>query len=245
MTLRNAAIPGPLALVGAGEFLPSMEPIDRHLLAAVNGVSPPRVLVLPTASAPEGPEVFWRWGNMGIDHFRRLGVHVEVLPVTDRSSAHDDARVQAVRTASFIYFSGGQPRYLLETLKDTPLWSAIHAAWRGGAALAGCSAGAMVLGDAIRPFRSPDASLIPALGLLPNVVVLPHFDRWGLARRQPLRDTLPPNVLIVGIDEHTALVWSEGHWRVMGQGHVTLWRSDGLDRYPAGALVPLAPPRST
>jgi cyanophycinase len=244
MTPRTTANPGPLALVGAGEFLPTMEPVDRHLLALADGPSPSRVVVLPTASAPEGHAVFWRWGTMGLDHFRRLGVQAEVLSVTDRASAHDDACVQAIRNASFVYFSGGQPRYLLETLKDTPVWSAVLDAWRRGAALAGCSAGAMVFGAAIRSFRAPDAPLIPALGLLHRVVVLPHFDRWGLARRQPLRDALPPEVLLIGVDEHTALVWSEGRWQVMGQGCVTLWRSDGLERYPVGSTVPLDPPRT-
>src|SRR6185312_7897313 len=46
---------GTVALVGAGEFLPAMDPVDRGLLASIAG--PARVVVLPTASAPDGPGV--------------------------------------------------------------------------------------------------------------------------------------------------------------------------------------------
>ena len=45
--------PGPIALVGSGEFLPVMEDVDRGLLAG----RPPRAAFLPTAAGEEGPVV--------------------------------------------------------------------------------------------------------------------------------------------------------------------------------------------
>ena len=50
-------MPGPVALVGAGEFLPAMAAVDAELLAA-SGRSRPRVAILPTASWPDGEAVF-------------------------------------------------------------------------------------------------------------------------------------------------------------------------------------------
>lgn len=47
--------PGPIALVGSGEFLPQMVEVDRWLL---NGRLP-RAAFLPTAAGEEGP-VQWR-----------------------------------------------------------------------------------------------------------------------------------------------------------------------------------------
>ena len=41
---------GPLALVGSGEYLPVLEPLERALLEG----RPPRYVQLATAAAPEG-----------------------------------------------------------------------------------------------------------------------------------------------------------------------------------------------
>ena len=43
-----------LALVGSGEYLPPMDPVDRILLSRLPG--PPRVVCLPTAAGTEGAE---------------------------------------------------------------------------------------------------------------------------------------------------------------------------------------------
>ena len=56
--------PGPIALVGSGEFLPVMAEVDAGLLAS-SGRSRPRVAILPTASWPDGETVFRRWAAMG------------------------------------------------------------------------------------------------------------------------------------------------------------------------------------
>jgi hypothetical protein len=45
---------GPLALVGSGEYLPSMLEIERALITG----RPPRYVQIPTAAAPEGADRF-------------------------------------------------------------------------------------------------------------------------------------------------------------------------------------------
>src|SRR3989337_4486500 len=73
--IDSRGMPGPVALVGAGEFLPAMADVDAGLLAST-GVARPRVAVLPTASYPDGEEVFQRWAAMGVAHFAGLGAEV-------------------------------------------------------------------------------------------------------------------------------------------------------------------------
>ena len=46
---------GLIALVGAGEYLPVMEDVDRYLLSSVNSKMP-RVVCLPTAAGQEGDD---------------------------------------------------------------------------------------------------------------------------------------------------------------------------------------------
>src|SRR6478672_5541009 len=85
---RLTAMPGPVALVGAGEFLPAMADFDAGLLAAT-GRDRARVVILPTASYPDGEEVFIRWATMGVAHFGELGAEVEPVLVRDRLGAED------------------------------------------------------------------------------------------------------------------------------------------------------------
>ena len=113
-------MPGPIALVGSGEFTPALEPVDRRLLDA-SGRKHPRVVILPTASAPDGEEMFQRWVRMGRDHFESLGAQVEPLLVRERDDALDPVPAQVVVEADLVYLSGGKPDHLYDVLRDTPI----------------------------------------------------------------------------------------------------------------------------
>ena len=115
---------GALALVGSGEYLAVMDAVDRRLLATIGGPAAARVALLPTASGLEG-EAPSRWNELGRDHFRALGAQVEGLMLLRREDAADPAILVALRAASFFYFSGGNPSYVIECLVDTPAWQII------------------------------------------------------------------------------------------------------------------------
>ena len=156
--------------------------------------------------------------------------------------------MSALAGAGLVYLSGGSPPYLADTLRGTVVLEAILAAWRGGAALAGCSAGACALtAVAIDPGRGADR---PGLAVVPELVVLPHFDRieqWSPGIVERRLNELRPGQVLLGIDEKTALVGAEGVWRVEGAGHVWVVDTDGA-RTPHGAgntpVLPAAAPGS-
>jgi peptidase E len=50
--------------------------------------------------------------------------------------------------------------------------------WQSGASLAGCSAGAMVLSAQIPNFRMLKRSPSKGLNLLPEIRVIPHFNKF-------------------------------------------------------------------
>ena len=126
--------PGPIALVGSGEYLPVMLDVERHLLDG----RPGRYVQIPTAAAPEGDEVLARWTRLGAEQAARLGVEAVPVLVRDRSDADDPALVEAVGGAGLIYLSGGNPAHLAQSMRGSAVWDAIVAQWRAGAALAGC-----------------------------------------------------------------------------------------------------------
>jgi cyanophycinase len=233
--------PGPIALVGSGEFLPAMEAVDAGLLAG----RPARAVFLPTAAGPEGPGRVEYWLRLGADHYRRLGAEPVPLAVVDRNDADDPAFAARVTGAGLVYLSGGNPGYLADTLRGTVVLEAILAAWRAGAALAGCSAGACALTAVADDIRTGAAR--PGLAVVPGLVVLPHFDRierWrpGIVAERAAR--LAAGQTLVGIDEETALVRNDGGWRVEGRRQVWIVDPDGR-RTPHAAGSPLALPAAS
>jgi cyanophycinase len=234
-------MPGPIALVGSGEFTPALEPVDRALLAAT-GSRHPRVAILPTASMPDGEEVFQRWGRLGRDHFQALGAQAEMLPVRTEQDAADPALVDAAAGADLIYLSGGKPDFLYRVLSGSPLADALRAAWERGAVLVGCSAGAMVLAAERMTFgaRVPMPSRWQqGLGFVPGAAVAPHYDRWPETMLAPLVLLAPPGTVVLGIDEETALVGHDGAWQVRGPGRVTVWRGRHRTRHREGDVFRL------
>jgi cyanophycinase len=241
---------GPVALVGSGEFLAVMAPVDAVLLAG----RPQRAVVLPTA-AREGDARMSYWLELGRAHFAAMGVEPVLLDVRTRAEADDPITAARLDGAGLVYLSGGDPHHLAATLRDSALWRAIVTAWQGGAALAGCSAGAMALtagapevlvppGAAPRP-AAPHPRLANGLGLIGSLAVIPHYDQMERFRPGALEwfaSWQPPGTTLVGIEEDTALVWSGGRWQVQGAGVVWLLDAAARARFAAGDEVALPPP---
>jgi cyanophycinase-like exopeptidase len=124
-----------------------------------------------------------------------------------------------------MYMSGGDPHYLANSLIDTPVWNAIYTNWQAGASLAGCSAGAMAMCTEIPNFRFTKREPTPGLNILPNLRVIPHFDKffkWIPDSAAKVLMHAPENSILLGIDELTALVRrsNETHWIVQGEAKV-------------------------
>jgi len=234
---------GLIALAGSGEYLPVMDEVDRFLLANCGAQARgARVVCLPTAAGQEGQSSWGRWMQMGEQHFRRLGAEVTALPIIDRLSADDPQYAATLQAADLVYFSGGNPLYLFETLNGSGAWEALQKAWERGAVYAGCSAGAMILGQEIPNFRAAALTNVRAFGLLPARMVFPHFDRWKLARAAmlaPLRRRLKADEYALGVDEETALVGrlETPEWTVLGRQTVSVITRAGVRVYKSGEQV--------
>jgi cyanophycinase len=217
--------PGSLALVGGAEWTDGCT-FDQGLWEEAGR---PEVLILPTAAAYEHPEraveTAQRW-------FAGFGATATGLMVVTRRDALEEEAAARLREGRMIYLSGGSPMHLRSVLKDSPVWDAIVAAWRGGAVLAGSSAGAMVLGDSMVDPRG--GALTLGLGLISRVAVMPHYDTWSEEKAQRSVQLATGHLRIAAIDERTALIRNPGgEWRVEGVGQVSIY----LDAGPAGLEV--------
>jgi len=231
---------GLIALVGAGEYLPVMEDVDRHLLESLilNGRKP-RVVCLPTAAGQEGDESVNRWSRMGLEHFQRLGAEVTSLRIINKETAEDPKHESVLENADFIYFSGGNPQYLHDTMQGSRAWIAMQKAWSKGAVYAGCSAGAMILAKQIPSFRL--FSTVEGFGVIPAQYVLPHFDAVPVMFKpliSALTGRLKKGERMIGVDEDTALVGRLGsEWKVMGKSKVHVFTHKGRTTYESGQTL--------
>ncbi len=212
----TTSLPGPLALVGSGEYLPQMLEIERALLDGRAG----RYVQIPTAAGQEDQSSLDRWVALGRAQAERLGVESVPVIARNREEADDPAIADLVDGAGLIYLSGGDPHFLAGTLRGTLLWERIEGAWRAGAALAGCSAGAMAMTSWVPSVKRLGLSPDPGLGVLPHLRVIPHFDKMAGWMPDMITRVLlhaPEGVTVLGIDEDTAVVGGPHEWRVEGR----------------------------
>ncbi len=227
---------GQIALVGGDEFRPGCEEMDREIMQA-SGKDPAtaqvKVVVVPTA-AVTGPA---KAGNDGATHFGALGGDASRLMLLERSQAEDPDFFAPATLANVVYFTGGSPDHLLETVRESPFWAALLASVEGGSVLAGSSAGAMVMGSMMR--RPSAGGWVEALGLVPGIAVLPHHERRGQAETsKELQQSAPSGLTFLGIDARTGCLGTPGNWRVVGFGRVTVYQGSEWQVFNPGETLP-------
>ena len=217
---------GSLALVGSGEYLPAMAEFEKSLIQdGVNNGKEARYVQIPTAAGRESTDRLEYWKQLGLTQAKAIRVEATYLPIYTREDAFNQKYIDAVANSALMYMSGGDPHHLAEVLIDTPLWSAIIENWKTGASLAGCSAGAMVLSAHIPNFRLLKKTATQGLNLLPEIRVIPHFNKffkWIPESAAKVLLHVPDDSILIGVDELTAIVKRSGdtEWVVVGEAKV-------------------------
>lgn len=217
---------GSLALVGSGEYLPAMAAFEQSLIDdGIKNGKQPLYIQIPTAAGRESADRLNYWKELGKSQADSLKIKSIFLPIYTREDAFNMEYVNQVKESALIYISGGDPHYLAETIINTPLWDAIYENWQSGASLAGCSAGAMVLSSQIPNFRFTKKEPTAGLNLIPNIRVIPHFNKffkWIPESAAKILLHVPDNTILIGVDELTAIVKRSGdeHWHVYGEAKV-------------------------
>ncbi len=152
------------------------------------------------------------------------------LDFRTREESGADEFVDAVKSASGIFISGGTQMRLPATIGGTPLESAILEAYQRGVIIGGTSAGAAVMPKVMIAYgkggptpREGIAQFSPGLGLTNKIVFDQHFRQRDRLGRLLYLIAAHPGLLGVGIDENTAaIVEDENLITVIGTGAVTI-----------------------
>jgi cyanophycinase len=206
--------------------------MDREIMRA-SAHNPAKVVVVPTA-AVTGPA---KAANDGATHFGALGGDSSMLMLLERSHAEDPDFFAPATLADVVYFTGGSPEHLLETVRDSAFLKAVLASVEGGSVLAGSSAGAMVMGSMMRGPRA--GGWVESLGVVPGVAVLPHHERRDQAETsKELQESAPGGLTFLGIDARTGCLGTPGNWRVVGSGRVTVYQGAEWQIFNEGDKLP-------
>jgi len=79
---------------------------------------------------------------------------------------------------------------------------------------------------------------LPALGLVPGIAVLPHFDTFGHRWVESAIDAAPrEDVVLLGVDQRTAAIHHQGRWRCLGPAGVTVIANGGRRTFGSGEEI--------
>ncbi|MFN3597096.1 MAG: cyanophycinase [Rubricoccaceae bacterium] len=239
----TGATRGVLVPIGGAEAKTADRPILTRFVQLA-GAEHARIVVLPTASELEDT------GDRYAELFRELGAaRVEVLPITEREEALDDAFAEKVCHATGVFLTGGNQLRLSTILGGTPIARAIRRCHASGAVVAGTSAGAAILaehmiagGEAGATPYANGVILAPGLGLTNGLIIDQHFRQRDRLGRLLAAIAYNPFSVGVGLDEDTALFLdAAGRFEVVGSGAVTVVDPSDLVYSSMDSAVPGQP----
>lgn len=221
-----------------------------HLVVVGGGGVPDAILTraLELAGGPAAPIVVFPQaseladtGDVAVEMWKKAGAtNVRWLTLSDAAAAR-----QAVESAAFIWFPGGDQNKLMKAFEGTGVPEVIARRYRDGAVVGGTSAGAAVLsavmltGDAdLQSIRVGTTKTAPGLGLWPDAIVDQHHLKRQRQSRLISLVLEHPALVGVGIDERTAAIVSGSRFDVVGESSVLVIdaRRARVEPRPAGAL---------
>ena len=237
--MDSSEIRGQLVIVGGAEDKEGECLILREFVRRAGGTKA-RIVVM-TAATELPREVGENYTRV----FERLGCEdVRIVDTVTREDARSSTTLEAIATATGIFFTGGDQSRITSILKGTEIDAAIHKRLSEGVVVGGTSAGAAVMpdvmtveGDSETNPRMEIVELGTGMGFLPGVVIDQHFLQRGRLGRLISALAQQPAVLGFGIDENTAIVVSGSQIEVIGEGAVTIVDESAVTHSNVGEVL--------
>jgi cyanophycinase-like exopeptidase len=258
--VKASSLPRILTVMGSGETTPTMAKVHRATFERLGGKNVPAVLLdTPYGFQENADDISAR----AVTYFHDTVGH-EMGVASYRSAEADPlARETAtvrVRDAALVFTGPGSPSYALRQWAGSEIPKLLAAKLAEGGAVTMASAAALTLGRFTIPVyeiykvgETPrwleGLDLLGPLGL--PVAVVPHYDNaeggnhdtrfcyLGERRLEILEAELPPEVFILGVDGHTALVFDldARTASVEGLGVVTVRKDGRSATFAAGSTL--------
>jgi cyanophycinase-like exopeptidase len=251
-----------LAIMGSGETSPTMVTVHKALAARLGAGSHSAILLdTPYAFQENAADISAR----SQAYFARsVGLTVAVISNADGPSGTDrdtDASVAAIRGSDWVFAGPGSPSYALARWRGGPFAGALRdriAAGSGVTVIASAAAASMgllavpvyeIYKVGADPHWLAGLDLLGVLGL--KVAVIPHYDNaeggthdtrfcyLGERRLSMIEPELPADAAVLGVDEHTALVFDlvTQEAEVVGRGGATVRKAGVSTVLPSGSRI--------
>jgi len=241
--------PGLVVLFGSGETSASGRKIFDHVMSSLP--RSPDVVLLETPAGFElnSAQVIGRVGEFLHKRLQNYQPQIHIVPARKRGTrfSPDDAQlVLPILSADMIFMGPGSPTYAVRQLKNSIAWHYLLARHGLGATLALASAATVAVSAYTLPVYEiykvgEDLHWTEGLDLFGRyglpLVFFPHWNNtdggqeldtshcfMGEERFVELVKMLPPEAIIIGLDEKTGLIIDppSGNCEVIGLGGVTL-----------------------
>jgi cyanophycinase-like exopeptidase len=261
--MAEAVLPRILTIMGSGETTPTMVRVHRAVFDRLGPKPVPAVLLDTPYGFQENAQDI---SNRAVEYFRDSVGHpigVASLLSAEVDSLARETAVARIRSAKLAFAGPGSPSYALRQWFGTDIPRLLADKLARGGAVTMASAAALTLGRFTIPVYEiykvgEDPRWLAGLDLLSPlglpVAVVPHYDNaeggnhdtrfcyLGERRLRMLEAELPPEVFILGVDGHTALVIDidSGRADVIGLGVVTVRKDGRSSVFPAGSALSIS-----
>jgi cyanophycinase-like exopeptidase len=256
---------GIVALLGSGETSPAGRRVLEGLLRPLREPRTIAVLDTPAGFQPNRERVAGKVAEFISERLAQWQPQPRVI-ATRRAALGTpvaNAAVATIGAARCIVAGPGSPTYMINELRDTPYLAAVAQAHRAGATLYISSAATIALSAysipvyeifkvGAEPYWNAGLDFFAPYGL--RLALVPHWNNseggaevdtrfcyLGEERFARLRAELPEDVVILGIDEHTACVldFAHGIVKVEGKSGACIIHGDQQQTFTTGDQFPL------
>lgn len=219
---------GNLFIIGGGS---RSNDLIKKLIETADLKSKDYIVVLPMAS------------ELPAESFQGIAGQIkEVVPnkITSfnfsKATAMNKKLVDSLRNAKLIYIAGGSQDRFMDVVRNTPVYEAIHSAYRNGSTVAGTSAGAAVMSEVMITGQQlagdttyketfdklwdKNIEFKEGLGLVDSVIIDQHFLKRSRHNRLISALAARPDYTCIGIDESTAIIVRGKNIEVTGESQV-------------------------
>jgi hypothetical protein len=244
--------------MGSGETAPTMAKVHRALVERL-GAPPVDAVLLdsPYGFQENADEISQRT----VSYFRNLRITLDVASWRTANDVLPRERALArIDAADYVFSGPGSPTYALGVWENSNLCDVLGDKLAGGGCVTFASAAAATLGAVTvpvyeiykvgtTPYWAVGLDLLAQIGL--RAAVIPHYDNTeggthdtrycylGERRLQVLESMLDADTVVLGVDEHTAVLFDldEDTARVLGRATLTLRRQGVSTVFTSGATV--------
>jgi cyanophycinase-like exopeptidase len=253
---------GLLVIMGSGETAPTMVKPHRAILERI-GDRRAVLLDTPYGFQSNADDISARAvGYFSASVGRQIDVCSWRRPPAD--TLERERALTTLREAGWVFAGPGSPTYALRQWRNTPVPDLIAGKLRDDGVICFASAAALTLGSHAIPVyeiykAGTEPHWVPGLDVVSPLlgfpaVIIPHYDNaegghhdtrycyLGEGRLAAMEAELPEETLILGVDEHTAVLFDfgAGTASVLGNGQLTIRRGGESTVHAAGSVMGIA-----